>query len=71
MENKMNNKQEKPNLEQLQKRMNRTVNISYKDSNGEHEFFLEHFDCPKCNDTIFIDSNYCSECGVALNWVDK
>lgn len=29
------------------------------------------YKCPKCNEVLKIGSNYCSNCGVALEWQKK
>ena len=26
--------------------------------------------CPNCNDIIFADDNYCSNCGIKLDWTN-
>jgi uncharacterized C2H2 Zn-finger protein len=29
------------------------------------------YKCPKCNDVLKVGTNYCSNCGVALEWSKK
>lgn len=40
-----------------------------KTSNVKGAYHTLYFKCPKCNFSfVLLNSNYCSDCGVKLNW---
>ena len=48
----------------------KTVEVNLN-SGHEDEAWCEWFTCPKCGYDIMAHSNYCSNCGSKIKWVDE
>ena len=46
------------------------ITIKIDDDAEWDEWYMQVYDCPKCKERIAIESNYCHNCGVKINWIE-
>ena len=49
--------------------LDRSVEVTKKESAGKDEYYGEWYNCPACGSSmVIVGSNYCLECGIKLDW---